>query len=49
MLVEVKDEGYSSKPFSTPEAAIRWVLNRYSAGEDSHRMRVNLIFLFLVH
>lgn len=26
MLVETKDEGYSSKPFSTFEAAINWVL-----------------------
>ena len=26
ILVEAKDEGYSSKPFSTLEAAISWVL-----------------------
>jgi hypothetical protein len=26
ILVEFKDAGYSSKPFSTVEAAIRWVL-----------------------
>lgn len=27
MLVESKDDGYSSRPFSTVEAAISWVLN----------------------
>jgi hypothetical protein len=27
ILVETKDEGYSSKPFSTLEAAIEWVLS----------------------
>lgn len=27
MLVETKDEGYSSKPFSTLQAAIDWVLS----------------------
>jgi hypothetical protein len=28
ILVETKDEGYSSKPFCTLQAAIEWVLNR---------------------
>ena len=27
ILVESKDEGYQSKPFSTMEAAVRWVLS----------------------
>ena len=27
MLVRFKDEGYSSKPFSTLESAIKWVLS----------------------
>lgn len=26
VLVETKDDGYSSRPFTTPEAAIAWVL-----------------------
>lgn len=27
ILVKSKDEGYSSRPFSTPEAAIAWILS----------------------
>ncbi len=28
-LVESKDDGYSSKPFYTVDAALKWVLNLY--------------------
>ncbi len=28
ILVEINDEGYSSKPFCTLQAAIKWVLSR---------------------
>jgi len=36
ILVQTKDEGYSSRPFSTVESAIKWVLNKKQTQKHSN-------------